>query len=87
MVREGAAEMRRDGVSMLVRRVEISRGRVQHGNEREDRHSSGLIQRPLCETPLPATMHGWAIVTETPPSITAMVDKEGAEKEPSLTPN
>lgn len=47
-------------------------GECSEGNEREGWHSLGLIQGPLRCCGEPQTMHGCAIVTETPHSTTAM---------------
>lgn len=70
-------ERQEEGVSMCKWEGEgISRGRVQHGNEREGWHSLGLIQGPLWQCGEPHTMHGCVIATETPPSTTAMEGKE-----------
>lgn len=41
--------------------------------------------RGLCGNKMSPTMHFWAIVTETPPSMVAMEIKGRTEKEPSLT--
>lgn len=69
-----------------MRRVGISRGRMQQGNEGEGRNSSELFQKPLKQCGEPCTMHGCSVVMETPHDTTKDSNDHGKEKKRQIYP-